>query len=147
MKALKESLMKFSIQLFLNVHVLIYRLTSGKVMGAFGANTILLLDMVGRKTGKKRTTPLMYFRDGNNYVISASAGGADANPAWYYNLKSNPETTIQVKGDKIKVIAQEASPDKRKKLWTQLTSLAPQFKQYEKKTKRTIPMFILRPVE
>ena len=147
MKALKESLMKFSIQLFLNVHVLIYRLTNGKVMGAFGANTILLLDMVGRKTGKKRTTPLMYFRDGNNYVISASAGGADTNPAWYYNLKSNPETIIQVKGDKIKVIAQEASPDKRKKLWTQLTSIAPQFKQYEKKTKRTIPMFILRPVK
>lgn len=147
MKALQASLMKFSIQLFLNVHVLIYRLTNGKVMGAFGANTILLLDMVGRKTGKKRTTPLMYFRDGNNYVISASAGGADTNPAWYYNLKSNPETTIQVKGDKIKVIAQEASPDKRKKLWTQLTSLAPQFKQYEKKTKRTIPMFILRPVK
>ena len=147
MKSLKENFRKILSQLFLNFHVFIYRLTGGKVMGAFGANSILLLNMVGRKTGKKRTTPLMYFRDGNNYVISASAGGADANPAWYYNLKSNPETTIQVKGDKIQVIAQEASPDKRKKLWAQLTSTAPQFKQYEKKTKRTIPMFILRPVK
>ncbi len=139
--------MKFLMQLFLNFHVFIYRLTGGKVMGSFGANPILLLDMVGRKTGKKRTTPLMYIRDGNNYVITASAGGADINPAWYYNLKGNPETTIQVLGNKINVIAQEASPDKRKRLWTQLTSLAPQFKQYEKKTKRTIPMFILRPVK
>ena len=147
MKSLKENFTKILSQLFLNFHVFIYRLTGGKVMGAFGANSILLLNMVGRKTGKKRTTPLMYFRDGNNYVISASAGGADANPAWYYNLKGKPETTIQIKGDKIQIIAQEASPDKRKKLWTQLTSTTPQFKEYEKKTKRTIPMFILRPVK
>jgi len=147
MKSLQESFMKFSTQLFLSFHVFIYRLTNGKIMGAFGANSILLLDMVGRKSGKKRTTPVMYIRDGDNYVITASAGGADTNPAWYFNLKSNPATTIQVLDQKINIIAQEASPDKRKKLWTQLTSLSPQFKQYEKKTKRIIPMFILRPVK
>lgn len=139
--------MKFFLQLFLQVHVFIYRLTGGRLLSQFGPNTILLLDTVGRKSGKRRTTPVMYFQDGDGYVIAASAGGADANPGWYYNLKSNPQTTIQVKGDKINVVAQEASPDKRKRLWTRLTSVAPQFKEYEKKTKRVIPMFVLKPVK
>ena len=69
--------MKILTKMFLAVHVFIYRLTGGKVMGKFGANPILLLDSVGRKSGQKRTTPVMYFRDGKNYIVAASNGGAD----------------------------------------------------------------------
>lgn len=139
--------MKIFIRMFLAIHVFIYRLTGGKIMGAFGPNPILLLDTMGRKSGKLRTTPLMYTRNGDNYIIAASNGGADSHPAWYHNLKGNPKTTIQVKGDKINVTAQEAPPKERNRLWPLFTAKAPQFKEYEQKTKRQIPMFILRPVK
>src|SRR5215212_11519731 len=99
--------MKILIRIVMAAHVFIYRLTSGKVLGKLGNNPILLLDTVGRKSGKHRTTPLMYIRDGKNYVITASNGGADAHPGWYFNLKSNPKTTIQVLGEKMTVNAQE----------------------------------------
>jgi F420H(2)-dependent quinone reductase len=133
-------------QLFLALHVFVYRLTGGKIMGSLGPNTILLLETVGRKTAKRRTTPLMYLRDGNNYVITASAGGAEANPGWYYNLKSNPQTIIQVQKQKLTVMAAEASPAERSRLWAQLVAKSPQFGDYETKTKRIIPMIILRPM-
>lgn len=139
--------MKIFIRMFLALHVFIYRLTGGKVMGAFGPNPILLLDTMGRKSGKLRTTPLMYTRNGDNYIIAASNGGADSHPAWYHNLKGNPKTTIQVKGDKINVTAQEAPSKERNRLWPLFTAKAPQFKAYEQKTKRQIPMFILRPAK
>jgi deazaflavin-dependent oxidoreductase (nitroreductase family) len=138
--------MKILIKMFLAIHVFIYRLTSGKLMGKFGSNPILLLDTVGRKSGQKRTTPLMYLRDGKNYVVAASNGGADAPPGWYFNLKGSPKTMIQVLGEKITVNAQEAPTKERDRLWKQLTTRAPQFAEYEKKTSRVIPMFILRPV-
>jgi deazaflavin-dependent oxidoreductase (nitroreductase family) len=139
--------MKSLANAFLAFHVFIYRLTKGKVMGAFGPNPLLLLDVVGRKTGKKRTTPVMYFRDGDHYFIAASNSGESKNPGWYYNLKSNPRTTVQIQGDVIPVVAEEASPDERQRLWAMLTERAPQFKQYETKTSRTIPVMILRPVK
>ncbi len=139
--------MKILIRMFLAVHVFIYRLTGGKLMGKFGGNPILLLDMVGRKSGQHRTTPLMYLRDGKNYVITASNSGADTHPGWYFNLKANPKTTIQVMGEKMTVNAQEAPTKERDRLFAQLTAAAPQFKAYEQKTKRTIPMMILRPAK
>ncbi len=136
--------MKLFMQWFMALHVFIYRLTKGKVMGALNRMPLLLLDSVGRKSGQRRTNPLMYIRDGDNYVITASAGGAEKNPGWYYNLKANPRTTIQVGDKKIPVTATEASPAERTRLWAKLVAEAPQFKGYEVKTKRTIPMMILK---
>jgi deazaflavin-dependent oxidoreductase (nitroreductase family) len=137
--------MKFFFQLFMSLHVFIYRLTKGKVMSSMNGMPILLLDSVGRKSGKRRTNPLMFIRDGDSFVITASAGGAERNPGWYYNLRATPKTTIQVKDQIIPVTAVEAAPDERSRLWTKLVTEAPQFKGYESSTKRTIPMMILRP--
>jgi deazaflavin-dependent oxidoreductase (nitroreductase family) len=88
----------------------------------------------------------MYFVDDGRYIITASAGGAAANPGWYYNLRANTQTTIQVKDKKLSVTAVEASPEERARLWARLTAQAPQFKAYEKRTKRVIPMMILKPL-
>jgi deazaflavin-dependent oxidoreductase (nitroreductase family) len=131
--------------LFTAIHVFLYRLTGGMIGGKFGPGQVLLLDSVGKKTGKRRTNPVMYFRDGNNYVVTASAGGAVHNPGWYHNLKANPRTTIQVMGQKMTVTVEEALAQKREALWAQLVAQQAQFKGYESRTTRKIPMLILKP--
>jgi deazaflavin-dependent oxidoreductase (nitroreductase family) len=131
---------------FMFFQIFLYRLTGGKIGAKFGGGQVLLLDSVGRKTGKKHTNPVMYIRDdNNNYVITASAGGGPHNPGWYYNLKANPRTTIQVMDQKMTVTAEEASAEKREVLWALLVAKQPQFKGYESKTTRKIPMVILKP--
>jgi deazaflavin-dependent oxidoreductase (nitroreductase family) len=106
-----------------------------------------LLNSTGRKTGRKRTTPVGYIRDGDCYVITASNGGAARHPAWFYNLQSNPQTTIEVMGETLAMVAQVATPEEKKRLWAELIKTAPGFEQYQKRTTREIPMIILCPVE
>jgi deazaflavin-dependent oxidoreductase (nitroreductase family) len=137
--------MKLFMQMWMAVHVFLYRLTGGKVLGKMGSTDVLLLDTVGRKSGKQRTTPVMFFRDDGDYVITASAGGSPSNPGWYYNLRAHPQTTIQVMDQHINVTASEADPGERERLWAKLVSLSPQFKSYETKTTRKIPMLLLKP--
>lgn len=136
--------MKTIIQMWMAVHVFVYRLTGGKLGGKMGGD-VLLLDTVGRKSGKQRTNPLMFFRDGSAYVITASAGGAPANPGWYYNLLAHPLTTIQVMDRRIQVTVSEADQDECERLWAKLVSISPQFQGYETKTTRKIPMLLLKP--
>ena len=136
--------MKSLMQIFLALHVFIYRLTGGKVMGKFGPGTVLLLNTVGRKSGEARTTPVTYFRDGADYVIVASAGGGPKNPGWYYNLKANPHTRIQVMDKVISVSAEEANGVERERLWTTLVTRYPQFNGYAQKAGRVIPLMLLR---
>ena len=107
---------------------------------------VLLLTTIGRKTGKRRTTPLGYFEHDGSYVIIASNGGADRHPSWFLNLKNNPNVKVQINDKLVSVIALEADPDLRKKLWARLVSLSPQYGQYEKSTKRQIPVILLHPV-
>ncbi len=85
--------------------------------------------------------------DGSAYVITASAGGADKHPGWFFNIRSNPQTTIQVKDKPIKVTAEIAGPEKKPELWARLVEVAPNFAGYQKRTSREIPMVILHPVE
>ena len=107
--------------------------------------SVLLLNSIGRKTGNKRTTPLLYIRDGNNYVVIASAGGSEKNQAWFYNLQSNPQTTIQVRGNTLKVVAEQATPEEKSRLWAQLSEITPTYDNYQKGTSRDIPIIILHP--
>ena len=83
----------------------------------------------------------------SDYVITASAGGADKHPGWFFNIRSNPQATIQVKDKHIKVTAEIAEPEKKSELWARLVEVAPNFAGYEKRTSREIPMVILHPVE
>ncbi len=127
--------------------VFIYRRSGGKTMGTMRGMPLLLLTTMGRKTGQQRVTPVMYIRDGDNYVITASYAGQDKHPSWFVNLKANPQATIQVGKIANSVMAHQANPEEKKRLWAQLVEQAPFFEDYQKKTTRDIPMMILKPAD
>jgi len=129
------------------IMVFLYNVSGGRIGGKIGKVPVLLLTTMGRKSGKQRTLPLVYIMDGPAYVITASAGGADKNPGWFFNIRSNPQATIQVKDKHIKVTAEVAGQEKKSELWARLVEVAPNFAGYQKRTSREIPMVILHPVE
>ena len=135
------------LKLILKVMVFLYSVSGGRIGGKMGKVPVLLLTTTGRKTGKQRTLPLVYIMDGSAYVITASAGGADKHPGWFFNIRSNPQATVQVKDKHITVTAEIAGPEKKSELWTRLVEVAPNFAGYQKRTGREIPMLILHPVE
>jgi deazaflavin-dependent oxidoreductase (nitroreductase family) len=119
-----------------------FRANKGKV-ASFARQPLLLLTHTGAKTGTRRTNPLAYFRDGDRYIIVASKGGAPTNPDWYYNLLANPRATIEVGGEQLEVTVEPAGPADRERLWAMVIERNPAFQEYEKKTRRTIPLVIL----
>jgi F420H(2)-dependent quinone reductase len=131
---------------FVKVHVAVYRASGGRLGGRLGKGvSVLLLTTTGRKTGKRRTTPLLYVEEGDGYVVVASVGGAPSHPAWYLNLRSNPAATMQVGGRKLAVTAETAGLEERARLWLRLKQMWPQYDDYQAKTRREIPVVILAP--
>ena len=128
-------------------HAGVYRATGGKLFGRMGESPILLLNTVGRKSGKKRTSPLLYVMDGEDFVIVASKGGASAHPAWYLNLRANPEATVEIGDREVQVEAEEADPEDKTRLWQKMVEMYPAYDAYQEKTEREIPLLVLRPVE
>jgi deazaflavin-dependent oxidoreductase (nitroreductase family) len=122
-----------------------FRANEGRVGGMFEGAPMLLLHHVGAKSGTPRVNPLMYQADDGRYVIFASKGGAPSNPDWFYNLKANPNTSIELGTEEIGVLAEEATGEERDRLFTRQKELAPQFAEYEQKTDRAIPVVILTP--
>ncbi len=127
---------KLFFKLFIGLHVAIFRLTNGRAMARFRGQPILLLNTVGRKTGKRRTTPLMYMREGESYVIGASNNGSDKHTAWFYNLQDAPEVTIEVPGRGLTAPVAVASPEERERLWPRLVAQAPFSDGYQNGTAR-----------
>jgi deazaflavin-dependent oxidoreductase (nitroreductase family) len=130
-------------KLFTGLNATIYRASKGRVWGRMSGAPVLLLHTVGRKSGRSRTTPLLYLRDGERYIVVASNGGAPTHPAWLPNLKSEPETTIQVGGDVIAVTAAEVSAQERAELWPRLDAMYSGYADYRGKTDREIPIIAL----
>lgn len=129
-------------------HSSVYRATGGKFVGTMGSGRpILLLNTIGRKTGEKRTHPLLYLADGEDMVIVASAGGAPKHPAWYLNLKANPETTVEVSDREVRVRAEEANTEEKARLWPKLVEMYSGYAGYQTKTDREIPVVKLHPIE
>ncbi len=122
-----------------------FRSNEGKV-ASFARQPLLLLTHRGARTGSGRTNPLAYFRDGDDYVVVASKGGAPTNPDWYHNLLAHPDATIEVGTDELAVTARPADEQERERLWAMITSANPAFAEYETKTERRIPVMILTPV-
>lgn len=112
--------------------------------GPFAGRDLLLLTAKGARSGEIRTTPLVYTREGDNYVVVASKGGADTNPGWYWNLLANPQATIEVEDEIVPVIATEVKDADRRRLYDAHAEINPGFKDYELKTSREIPVFILK---
>jgi len=122
-----------------------FRKNHGKVGGNFEGAPLLLILHKGARTGKSYTNPVMYFKDGNRYLVFASKGGSDTNPDWYHNLKAHPDVKIEVGSETIDVHAEELPRGERDKIYARQSKLYPQFAQYEKKTKRIIPVIAFTP--
>jgi len=134
-------------QFALNIFVSLYRLTNGKFGGRVQGLPVLLLRTTGRKTGRERITPLGYFMEDDNYIITASNAGRDTHPGWFHNLRANPQVTVEIQNRQLEAEAEVAAPEKRRVLWLQLISLSPWYANYPKKTTREIPLVILHPLK
>ena len=138
--------MKKVFQFILTVYVFLYRLSGGRLGSRVQGLQVLLLTSIGRKTNRKRTTPLGYFMDGNRFVIIASNAGFDVHPAWFHNLSRNSRVSIEVGRRKLQADAEVVDPEKRKSLWAKLEKIAPGYAGYERKTSRVIPLVALKPL-
>jgi deazaflavin-dependent oxidoreductase (nitroreductase family) len=125
-------------------HKLIYRATNGLIGHRIpGFPPMLLLDHVGARSGRPRTSPLAYVRDGDAYVVIASKGGNPRNPGWFHNLRANPDTTIQVGSRRLAVRARVATPEERERLWPRAVDVWGPYESYQRRTRRQIPLVIL----
>ena len=127
-------------------HVRRYRETDGAVGYLWNNVPTLLLTTRGRRSGEPRTTPLIFGRDGDRYIVVASQGGAPSHPQWYLNLLEFPEAEIQVRADRHQVAARPATDDEKQRLWTVMVELWPNYEQYQSRTERVIPVVILDPL-
>ena len=125
-------------------HVRAYRETDGELGHDWKrGSSILLLDTIGRRSGEPRTTPLIYGRSGDHYLIVASNGGSPEPPGWYSNLAERPEVEVQVLGDRFKARARDATPEEKPEMWQEMVRHWPPYDAYQKKTDREIPVVVL----
>jgi deazaflavin-dependent oxidoreductase (nitroreductase family) len=130
----------------MGLHTVVYRATNGLVGHRFpGAPQMLLLDHVGAKSGTKRTTPLVYAEDGEDVVLVASKGGHPSNPAWFYNLRANPKTSVQIGSERRAVTARVATATERSRLWPKVVDVYGGYEGYQERTDREIPLVVLEP--
>jgi deazaflavin-dependent oxidoreductase (nitroreductase family) len=128
---------------FTNATVWLYRRSGGRIGGRMFGGPVLLLSTTGRKSGRTWTTPLIYQADADRFVIIASNGGRPRHPAWWLNLRSNPDATIQVGPEVIPVTAHAVTGAERDRLWALMTKVYPGYDNYQKKTTRKIPVVLL----
>jgi F420H(2)-dependent quinone reductase len=130
----------------MGAHELVYLATDGLIGHRFpGFPPVLLVDHVGAKSGIRRTTPLAYVEDGDDIVLVASKGGHPRNPAWFHNLRANPDTTVQIGSERRAVRARVAGPDERARLWPKAVAAYAGYRGYQERTERQIPLVILEP--
>ncbi|MFC6882441.1 MULTISPECIES: nitroreductase family deazaflavin-dependent oxidoreductase [Actinomadura] len=129
--------------LFGKEHVQRYRETDGAEGHEWQGTVTLLLTTKGRRSGKERTTPLIYQRDGDRYLIVASNGGTDEPPLWYRNIEADPSVKVQVQGDRFEARARTATPEEKPPLWEKMAATWPAYNEYQQKTDRDIQVVIL----
>ena len=127
-------------------HVRAYRESGGEEGYLWNGAPSLLLTTTGRKTGEARTSPLIFARDGDDYLIVASVGGMPKHPAWYLNLQAEPAARIQVEDEVLDVVARTASDEEKPRLWGIVNEVWPNYDTYQSRTERVIPVVVLTPV-
>jgi deazaflavin-dependent oxidoreductase (nitroreductase family) len=139
------SLRRWLIKGVSKIHLVVHRLSRGRFLGRVAGMPVLLLTTTGRRTGKARTTPLTFFRDGADLVVVASNDGAERPPDWSLNLQQNPRAVVEIGTDELTVQARTASAEERERLWVVITATYSGYARYQKKTARQIPVLILTP--
>jgi len=127
------------------LHRLLYLASGGRIGARIWGLDIVLLTTTGRRSGRARTVPLCSLRDGASFVVIASYGGLDRSPAWWLNLQREPRATVRVGRIEHHVVAREAPPPERGRLWAEVTARAPGYLEYQRRTARRIPVVLLEP--
>jgi deazaflavin-dependent oxidoreductase (nitroreductase family) len=131
--------------LFYKFHRWMYEASDGRVGAKSAQGPILLLSTVGRRSGEPRTTPLLYMRDGEDFVVVASNGGRPQPPAWYLNLQAEPKATVRDGRRQLAVVAETAGTEEKGQLWARLDDFYPGWSHYQTLTDRQLPVIRLRP--
>lgn len=130
-------------------HTRLYEASDGRIGGWVGppifGQPALLLSVTGRKSGKTRSTPLVYFEDSGNYVVVGSDGAARRDPQWWKNLQENPNATVRVGRKKFAARASLATGAERDRLWKIAKTKNPMWGKYQTQTRRTLPIVVLTP--
>jgi deazaflavin-dependent oxidoreductase (nitroreductase family) len=129
------------------LNTLVFRMTGGALGSKFGRAQVLLLTTTGRKSGRPRTTPLIYIEDGRDIAVVASNGGDDRDPLWWRNLQADPRATVQIRREMRRVRAAPAPAEEKARLWPLLTQVYPNYDVYTTRTAREIPVVVLSPDE
>ena len=137
---------RLMISLLSKAHTFWYRATGVALGSRLKGMPVLLLTTTGRKSGRPRTTPLMYLEDGEDMVVIASNSGDDRDPGWWRNLKAHPAATIQLQRERRSVRAERASAGEKARIWPALIARNADYEEYAKRTARDIPVVILKGV-
>lgn len=130
------------------VNVWVYRLSFGRLMNtAMGGYPICLVSMVGRKTGRTRTIPLIHVPDGEDEILVGSQAGLDHDPIWTHSIRVNPEVRITFDGRSRRYLSRQLDADEKRRVWPHLCSVYPAYDDYQARTDRDIPVFRCRPLD
>ena len=124
-----------------------FRANEGRVGGYFEGKSLLLLHTKGAKSGQARINPVACIKDGENFVVIASKGGAPTHPDWYYNVVASSQVTVEVGTDKFQAYATVAEEPERSRLYEKMVEVMPGFGEYQRNTTRVIPVIVLTPVK
>jgi deazaflavin-dependent oxidoreductase (nitroreductase family) len=130
------------LKLFTRLNVFVYQLSGGRMMNKLAGMPILLVEMTGAKSGKKRTIPLMYVPNGDGFILVASQGGAPKHPVWYHNLVAQPNVQITYGGKTKSMVVRQATDDEKSQLWPICCQYYPPYQDYQDSTERNIPLFV-----
>jgi F420H(2)-dependent quinone reductase len=152
-KALNSTQAGVAIKWMSRLNTWAYRATGGRVGAKWrgGSNRfsapppVGILTTVGRKSGERRDSPLLFLREGNRIVVVASQGGRATNPMWYLNLKANPAVTFLDRTERLSLTARDATASERAEYWPKLDAMYPDFANYRSWTEREIPIVICDP--
>jgi F420H(2)-dependent quinone reductase len=130
------------LKMFMGINSFLIHISKGKLGGKLGTQTILVIHYTGRKSGKKYNVPIAYFKTEGSYFVVASNWGQEKNAAWYYNLKHQPDVTIEVEGQTKSVHAREALGEEYEKLLAVAVNRHPDYLHYKEMTSRHIPIVV-----
>lgn len=134
---------RWFLKLMTKINVFVYKNSGGRWMNKLAGMPILLVEMIGAKSGREITIPLMYVPYGDGFVLVASQGGAPKNPVWYNNLISNPDVKITYDGKTTPMTAKLASEEEKAEVWPICCEYYPPYQEYQDRTDRNIPVFIV----
>ncbi|MFO7571312.1 MAG: nitroreductase family deazaflavin-dependent oxidoreductase [Gaiellaceae bacterium] len=141
-----ERLRRFLIRALSRTHGSLYRISGGRLLGRLAGMPVLLLTTTGRRSGKRRTATLTYFRDGADLVVIGSFGGSDLPPSWWLNLQREPRASVLIGRTTSEVTARPATAEEHHRLWPLVTDAHLGYARYQERTARPIPIVLLNPV-